>query len=150
MNKRTGQEIVARLKTQLGHYLAMKQAVERQTGFIQAQDVGGLTSGTSEVRALMRKIRDLEASLRPFKQSWNSRAVDHAADEKLQIDDLVSSIRENIEAIQGIRDRNETLLKEAMGQTRSEINGLKSQSKAARAYRGRSENRQARFVDKSN
>ena len=147
---KTGQEIVAKLKAQLGHYLAMKQAVERQTAFIQARDIGGLTSGTTEVRGLMRKIRDLEASLRPFKQSWNSRAVDQAPGEKLQIETLVSSIREHIEAIQELRDTNQALLKEAMGKAKDEMSGLRSQSSAARAYQGRPVERQARFVDKSN
>lgn len=147
---KTGKEIVERLKTQLGHYADMEAAVERQTGFIQARDIAGLAAGASEVRGLMRKIRDLDASLRPLKQSWNSRAVDRGAEERQEIDGLITSIRQRIEAIQALKDRNETLLKEAMGKVRSEMTGLRSQSRAARAYQGRGGRRPARFVDKSN
>lgn len=147
---KTGQEIVEKLKKQLGHYAAMKQAVDRQTAFIQARDVGGLAAGAGEVRGLMRKIRDLDASLRPLRQSWNSRAVDHGSDVKEEIDTLISSIREGIQAIQAVRNRNEAMLKETMGKLRSDLNGLRSQSRAARAYQSRGPRRTARFVDKSN
>ena len=147
---KTGKEIASRLKDQLGHYVAMRLAVERQTGFIRAKDVGGLVSGATEVRGLMRKIRDLEASLRPLRQTWMSRAVDRPVNEQQEIEDLISSIRENIEAIQGLKDENESLLKEAMAETKKEMAGLRSQSQAARAYQGRQPDRHARFVDKSN
>jgi ABC-type phosphate transport system auxiliary subunit len=145
----TGQEIIDRLRTQLGHYRAMKLAVDRQTSFIQVRDVGGLTAGASEVRGLMRKIRDLDVSLRPLRQSWRSKAVDRASSEQQEIETLISTIRERIEAIQAVRDRNEALLKDALGKAQTEMNGLRSQSRAARASQNRTARRPARFLDKS-
>ena len=146
----TGKEIVEKLRAQLSHYAAMKLAVDNQTAFIQAKDIDGLASGASEVRGLMRKIRDLEASLRPLRQSWNSRAVDRGSGEQQEVESLISSIRESIVGIQEVRVRNETMLKAALGDVRAEMNGLKSRSHAAKAYQNPARRPQARFVDKSN
>ena len=147
---KTGKEIVEKMRAQLGHYAAMKLAVDNQTAFIQAKDIDGLASGASEVRGLMRKIRDLEASLRPLRQSWNSRAVDRGSGERQEVESLIASIRESIVGIQEVRGRNETMLKAALGDVRAEMNGLKSRSHAARAYQSPARRSQARFVDKSN
>ena len=98
----------------------------------------------------MRKIRDLEASLRPLRQSWNSRAVDRGSGEQQEVESLIASIRESIVGIQEVRGRNETMLKTALGDVRAEMNGLKSRSRAAKAYQSPARRPQARFVDKSN
>ena len=66
-----GQEIIELLRLQQGHYNALKQAVEKQTAHIEATDIGRLTSGTFEVRGLMRKIRDVELT-----KPWMVRARD--------------------------------------------------------------------------
>ena len=63
-----GLQIKALLEMQLKHYRAMKQTVAKQTAYIEAMDIGGLMASTAETRALMRKIRDLEADLRPLRQ----------------------------------------------------------------------------------
>ena len=144
-----GREILELLRLQQGHYGALKQAVEKQTAHIEATDIGRLTSGTSEVRGLMRKIRDAEADLRPLRQSWSSLGHDRPPAEQREIDALVASIRELIVEIQETKNRNADLLKGAMDRVRKQMAGLNSQAKAAQAYRPRPA-RAARFVDKAN
>ena len=63
----TGQELITRLVCQRSQYDALKEAVMRQTAHIQVLNVEGLTTDLTEIRSLMRKVRDLEADLR---QLW--------------------------------------------------------------------------------
>ena len=144
-----GREILKILKAQLGHYRSMGQAVSKQTAYIEAMDVGGLTTGTSEVRGLMRKIRDLEATLRPLRQGWTALGLDRPVAEKREIETVVASIRGLIAEVQEVKDRNAGLLKRSMGGVRKQMTGLNVQSKATRAYY-RQPPQAARFIDKSN
>ena len=149
----TGQEILEQLESQQGHYQALKVAVERQTGHIEDGDIGGLTAGTSEVRGLMRQIRNGEARLRPLKQSWANLGLDRPAAEKRKIGSMIASIRDSITEIQEIKDQNKERLEDGMARVKKEITELKIQSKAVRAYHGQSHKQSghpARFIDKSN
>jgi len=143
----TGQEILKLLTAQRGHYLALRQAVDKQTGHIEAMDVGQLAAGTAEVRSRMRKIRDVEARLRPLRQSWSSRGVSRPPGESEPMEGLVSDIRSLIGEVQKIKDQNAAKLKSAMLGLRKQITGLKTQSRAAAAYRPR-RSQPARFVDR--
>lgn len=145
-----GQKIKTLLETQVKHYCAMKQAVEKQTAYIEALDIGGLTAGTSETRALMRKIRDLEAELRPLRQSWNNLGLDRPVVEKRQIDALIEDIRALITTIQQVKDHNQGLLERSMGQVRQEMTGLRKRKKIAHAYQSKPRlQAQARFIDRA-
>ena len=145
----TGREILKLLKAQQEHYLALKQAVQKQTTHIEAVDIGGLTAGTSEVRGLMRKIRDTEVALRPLRQSWSTLGIDRSPSERREIHTIIASIRAHILEIQEVKDRNTSLLSRSMDKIRKQMAGLNSQSKAARAYYRRP-TQAARFIDKSN
>ena len=146
-----GQKIAALLETQQGHYLSMKQAVEKQRAYIEAMDIGGLTVGTAETRSLMRKIRDLEAELRPLRQSWQNLGLDRPVTEKRAIDGLVQEIRGLIESIQEAKDENQTLLERSMEEVRAQMTGLKTRTRASQAYHQRpGAPTTARFVDRSN
>ena len=149
MDMDTGREILKLLKAQQDHYLALKQAVQKQTTHIEAVDIGRLTAGTSEARGLMRKIRDLEAALRPLRQSWSTLSVDGPPSERREIHTIIASIRGHILEIQEVKDRNTSLLSRSMEAVRKQMAGLNSQSKAARAYYRRP-TQPARFIDKSN
>jgi len=144
-----GQKIKALLDTQLGHYRVMKQAVEKQTAYIEAMDIGGLTAGTSETRSLMRKIRDLEAELRPLRQSWNNLGLDRPVIEKRQIDGVIDEIRELIESIQTVKNYNQTLLERSMDGVRQQMTGLKKQKQISKAYQPKPQAVAARFIDRS-
>ena len=145
----TGREIAKLLKVQVGHYRSMKQAVEKQTAYIDAMDVGGLTAGACEVRGLMRKIRDLDAGLRPLRQSWSTLGIDRPAPERREIEALIASIRMLITEIQEVKNQNTSLLTRSMERFRKQMAGLNTQSRAARAYHRRPA-QAARFVDRSN
>lgn len=147
----TGREIVEYLKVQQGHYAAMKEAVAQQAAFIEQRNIGALAAGAAEVRGLMRKIRDVEARLRPLRQSWASQGLDRPVALKREVDALIAGLRGQITEIQEIKDRNQALLKGSMEQVRKEMAGLKSQSRVARAYYQRAPvAQQARFIDRSN
>ena len=145
----TGRKILALLEAQLGHYRAMKHAVEKQGTYIEVGDIGGLTTGTAEVRGVMRKIRDLEVDLRPLRQSWQNLGLDRPLVEKRQVDACVGKIRTQIEEIQAIKDGNAAMLERSMDVLRKEMTGFKSRSKATRAYYRRPAPA-ARFIDRSN
>ena len=132
----TGQELIRRLTIQQGQYQALKEAVARQATHIGAMDVAGLTTDVAEIRSLMRKVRDLEADLRPLRQSWHSLGLDRSPAERREADELVDGIRETVEEIQTTKAENETLLKARMGELRKEMSGLQTQGKAALAYQG--------------
>jgi len=136
MAMETGQELIKRLTVQQGQYQALKDAVMRQATHIHAMDVAGLTTDMTEIRSLMRKVRDLEAGLRPMRQSWHSLGLDRMPSERREVDDLVDGIRETVEEIQTIKGENEVLLKSRMGDLRKEMSGLQTQGKAALAYQG--------------
>ena len=144
-----GSKILKLLQEQVSYYVSMKDAVARQTAYIEVMDVARLTSGSSEVRGLMRKIRDQEASLTPLRQSWGSLGSDRPVREKREMAGLVSTIRELIGEIQEVKDRNTSMIKQSMGKTRKQMADLNSQSKAARAYFHRRPEQAARFVDKA-
>ncbi|MCZ6632059.1 MAG: flagellar export chaperone FlgN [bacterium] len=145
----TGYQINMFLEEQLDHYQSMKQVVEKQTRFIEVMDIGGLTVGTSEMRGLMRKSRDIEAALRPFRQSWNNLGLDQPVKEKRRMEGLVYAIREQIEQIQEIKDRNKLLLEKSMEGVRKQMTGLETGAQATRAYVKRAAPA-ARFIDRSN
>lgn len=130
----TGQELIKRLTVQQNHYGALKAAVTRQSAHIRAMDVAGLTTDMTEIRSLMRKVRDLEADLRPLRQSWHSLGLDRSPTERREVDDLVEGIRETVDEIQTLKTENETLLKARMGDLRKEMAGVQTQGNAARAY----------------
>lgn len=145
-----GQKIKTLLETQCEYYRSMKQAVEKQTAYIEAMDIGGLTAGTSETRSLMRKIRDLEAELRPLRQSWNNLGLDRPVMEKRQIDVLIGEMRALIEAIQTTKDHNQVLLERSMDGVRQQMTGLKKRKKMSKAYQPKPQGtRVARFIDRS-
>ncbi len=144
-----GQDILNLLKSQLGNYKSMKLAVDKQTGFITESDVGGLLTGTSEVRSLMRKIRDKEAALRPLRQSWTSLGIDRPVVEKREIDTLVAAIRGIIGTIKVTRDQNAELLETSLDSVKKQMAGLKSQAKVTKAYYPKPK-ADARFIDQSN
>ena len=145
-----GKAIIRHLRAQEGHYLSIKQAVEKQTGFITAMDTGRLTSGTTEVRGLMRKVRDLELTLRPLRQSWATMGIDRSMTEQREIESQIASIRGLIGAIQEAKERNTSLLVGSMDKVRGQMVGLNSRSSAARAYHSEKPQAAARFIDKSN
>ena len=148
----TGKEIISRLEDQQDHYLSLREAMRRQTRHIQAKDVVGLTTDTVEVRELMMKVRDIEVSLRPLRQSWNNLGLDRVPGERRKIDALVVSIRELLEEIQADKDENSRLLKDGMKDLRSQLTGLEKQSNAAKAYYGRPGARASgvsKFIDKA-
>ena len=132
----TGQELIKRLTVQQKHYGDLKEAVVRQSTHIRAMDVAGLTTDMTEIRSLMRKVRDLEAGLRPLRQSWHSLGLDRMPSERREVDDLVDGIRDRVEEIQELKGENETLLKARMGDLRKEMSGVQTQGKAALAYQG--------------
>ena len=132
----TGQELIKRLTVQQSQYGALKDAVTRQSAHIRAMDVGGLTTDMTEIRSLMRKVRDLEADLRPLRQSWHSLGLDRSPSERREVDDIVDAIRETVDEIQALKGENETLLKARMGDLRKEMAGVQTQGRAARAYQG--------------
>ena len=68
----TGKELIRMLVEQKDHYDALKHVVVRQATHIETMDVGKLASDTAEVRGLMRKVRDLEASIRPLRPLPNN------------------------------------------------------------------------------
>ena len=144
-----GQKIKALLDAQFGHYFVMKKVVEKQTAYIEAMDIGGLTAGASETRSLMRKIRDLEAELRPLRQSWNNLGLDRPVMEKRQIDGVIDEIRDIIASIQAVKDHNQTLLERSMGGVRQEMTGLKKRKQISKAYHPRPKVAAARFIDQS-
>ena len=147
----TGNQINTFLETQLEHYESMKHVVEKQTQFIEVMDIGGLTVGTSEVRGLMRKIRDIEAALRPHRQGWRNLGLDQPVKEKRRMDELAYAIRAQIEQIQEIKDHNELLLEKSMEGVRKQMTGLKTGAQATRAYVKRTPIAPAaRFIDRSN
>ena len=88
----TGQELIRRLTIQQGQYQALKEAVARQAAHIGAMDVAGLTTDMAEIRSLMRKVRDLEADLRPLRQSWHSLGLDRSPSERREADELMESL----------------------------------------------------------
>jgi len=146
-----GQKIKTLLDSQLGYYRAMKLAVEKQTAYIEAMDIGGLTAGTSETRSLMRKIRDIEATLRPLRQSWNNLGIDRPVVEKRLIDDVIVDIRALIESIQSVKDHNQTLLERSMEEVRQQMTGLKKRQQMSKAYQPKPQvAASARFIDQSN
>ncbi|MFT5366215.1 MAG: hypothetical protein ACI8V2_001162 [Candidatus Latescibacterota bacterium] len=145
-----GQKINTLLNTQFGHYRSMKQAVEKQTAYIEAMDIGGLTAGASETRSLMRKIRDLEAELRPLRQGWNNLGWDRPVMEKRLIDGIIDEIRAMIEEIQTVKNYNQTMLERSMEGVRQQITGLKKQTQVSKAYQPRPRvATPARFIDRS-
>lgn len=145
-----GQKITDILELQVGHYRAMKYAVEKQTVFIETMNLGGLTAGASETRALMRKIRDLEADMRPFRQTWQNLGLDRPVFEKRKIDTQIDEIRTLIESIQEIKNKNTTMLEEAMAGVHRQMTGLKARATAHRAYQRRPVKvPAARFIDRS-
>jgi hypothetical protein len=145
-----GQKIRILLDKQLGHYNAMNQAVEKQTAYIEAMDVGGLTAGASETRSLMRKINDLEAELRPLRQSWNNLGMNRPVLEKRLIDRVIESMRVEIESIQAVKNRNQAMLEKSMGSVRQQLTGLKKRKQVSNAYKPREKSMaSARFVDRS-
>lgn len=148
----TGQELIGRLQRQKEQYLGLKEAVTRQAVHIKAVDVAGMATDMTEIRSLMRKIRDMEADLRPLRQSWHSLGLDRDPAERRRVDDLVDEIRQIVEAIQAVKAENETLLKARMGGLRKEMTGLNTQGKAALAYQapGAPDRRSAKpkFIDK--
>jgi len=148
----TGQEILKVLKKQRGHYVAMGEAVDKQTAQIEAMDIGGLAAGASEVRGLMRKIRDIEAGFRPLRQSWGARTVSRPSSEQDAIETIVEEIKDLISDIQKTKDRNSTLLKKRMSSLKAQMTGLQTQAKAARAYGAPLAPKEtaARFIDKLN
>lgn len=128
----------------------MKQTVEKQAVCIRGKDIGGLTAGATETRALMCKIRDIEADLRPFRQSWYTLGLDRPVVEKKQIDALIDDIRLLIETIQEIKNENVALLERSMGDVRQEMTGMKARTHARRAYQQRpAPMSDARFIDRS-
>jgi len=144
-----GSKILKLLHEQVSHYVNMKDAVQKQTAYIEAMDVARLTSGSSEVRGLMRKIRDLEVSLTPLRHSWGSLGSDRPVVEKRAMDEVVDKIRELIGEIQEVKDRNASMIKQSMVDVRKQLTDLNSQSKAVRAYFQRRPGQAARFVDKA-
>ena len=144
-----GKAIIEHLRAQEAHYLSIKLAVEKQTGFITAMDVGRLTSGTSEVRGLMHKVKDLETALRPLRQSWSNLGIDRPSADQREIESQIASIRGLIGDIQVAKDRNTSLLGQSMEKVREQMVGLNSRSSAARAYHVEKP-RPARFIDQSN
>lgn len=146
-----GRKIKALLESQRDCYRAMKQTVEKQAIYIQAMDIGGLTAGAAETRAMMCKIRDIEAELRPFRQIWHKLGLDRPFAEKRQVDALVEDIRALIASIQEIKDRNVAMLERSMGEMRQEMAGMKARTRASRAYQQRPvPASDARFIDRSN
>ena len=151
----TGKEIVKVLDRQRLHYVAMRDVVDRQTAHIRAMDIGRLAAGASEVRGLMRKIRDLETEFRPLRQTWGAKAVSRPASEQEAIEALVGEIKGLIGDIQVSRDGNAALLNEKMTGLKAQMAGLQTQSSVARAYgdggrRAASRVPPARFIDRSN
>jgi hypothetical protein len=146
-----GQKIKTLLDTQLGYYQAMKLAVEKQTAYIEAMDIGGLTAGASETRSLMRKIRDIEATLRPLRQSWNNLGMDRLVVVKRQIDDIIVDIRTLIESIQTVKNHNQVILERSMEDVRQQMTGIKKRQKISKAYQPKPQvAAPARFIDQSN
>lgn len=131
-----GQELIERLTCQEGQYASLKEALMRQATHIRAMDIGGLTTDMTEIRSLMRKVKNLEADLRPLRQSWHSLSLDRLPVERRQVDDLVGKIREFVGEIQTIKGENETLLTSHMAAIRKEMTGVQTQGKAALAYQG--------------
>lgn len=148
----TGQEILKVLSRQRGHYVAMRDVVEKQTVHIRGFDIGGLTAGASEARGLMRKIRDLEAKFRPLRQSWGARTVDRPASQQDAIELAVTEIKDLIGDIQKTREQNTRMLKKNMAGLKAQMTGLESQTKAAKAYGTKPATKApaARFIDTSN
>jgi chromosome segregation ATPase len=126
-----GKELIERLTRQEGQYTGLKQAVMRQAIHIQVMDIGGLTT---DIRSLMRKVKNLETDLRPLRQSWHSLGLDRLPAERREVDDLVEAIRNLVEEIQTVKGENETLLTSHMAGIRKEMSGLQTQGKAAMAY----------------
>ena len=148
----TAKEILKVLGSQREHYVAMREAIDKQTAYIEAMDIGRLTAGASQVRSLMRKIRDLDARFRPLRQSWTARSVERLPSREEAIDLAVTEIKSLIGSIQESRDRNATLLKQNMSRLKVQMTGLETQAKAALAYGGKAAPKEppARFIDKSN
>lgn len=145
-----GQKIKAILETQLTNYREMKQAVEKQTIFIENTNLNGLAACASETRALMRKIRDLDAELRPLRQTWYNLGLDRPVIEKRQVDVLVDEVRAVIESIQEIKNKNTSLLEDAKEKVHAQMTGMKVRTTASRAYQRRPvQAPAARFIDRS-
>ena len=81
----------------------------------------------------MRKIRDLEAELRPLRQSWNNLGLDRPVMEKRQIDGVIDEIREMIASIQTVKNHNQALLERSMDGVRQEMTGLKKRKQISNA-----------------
>lgn len=147
----TGKELAKALEVQKVQYGALRQAMERQTTHIEALDVAGLTTDTAEIRGLMRKVRDVEASLRPLRQSWSTMGLDRDPEEKREVDAMIESVRGTIGDIQGIKDQNAKMLQERMSDIRAQMAELQTQGKAAQAYYGPNEGARAsaRFIDQA-
>tara|TARA_Y100000588_G_scaffold350741_1_gene402071 strand:+ start:87 stop:542 length:456 start_codon:yes stop_codon:yes gene_type:complete len=132
----TGKELIRMLAEQKDHYDALKHVVVRQATHIETMDVGKLASDTAEVRGLMRKVRDLDASIRPLRQSWGNMGLDRDPADRRDVESVVGEVRGVVEEIQEIKDRNATMLQERMGDLRKQMAGLQTQGKAAHAYYG--------------
>ena len=148
----TGKELVKLLEAQKRHYRALKDVVVRQTTHIEAMDVGALASDTAEVRGLMRKVRDMEVSIRPLRQSWGTMGLDRAPADRRRVETVVGAVRSTVEEIQEIKDRNATMLQDRMVDLKKQMAGLEHQGKAAHAYYGPPRNAGAtpsKFIDQS-
>ena len=131
------------------HFLLMLQAVKKQTSNIEEMEIGGIVTMTSELRSLMKKIRDIEAKLRPLQQKWLKLDKNCWATENQKIDKTVSTIRDLISQVQVVKDKNKNLLKQSIDGVRKQLTGLNAHSKVTRAYY-RQLPQNARFIDKSN
>lgn len=131
------------------HFLLMLQAVKKQTSNIEEMEIGGIVTMTSELRSLMKKIRDIEAKLRPLQQKWLKLDENCWATENQKIDKTVSTIRDLISQVQVVKDKNKNLLKQSIDGVRKQLTGLNAHSKVTRAYY-RQLPQNARFIDKSN
>lgn len=148
----TGKELVKLLEAQKRHYSALKDVVVRQTTHIEAMDVGKLASDTAEVRDLMRKVRDMEVSIRPLRQSWGNMGLDRDPSDRRSVDTVVGAVRSTVEEIQEIKAHNATMLQERMGDLKKQMAGLQHQGKAAHAYYGPPKNGcvpPSKFIDQS-
>jgi hypothetical protein len=130
----TGKELIERLKRQESQYISLREAVTRQSTHIKAMNITGLTTDITEIRSLMRKVRDLEAGLRPLRQSWHSLGLDRQPLVRREVDEIVDNIRTLVEEIQTAKEENEVLLTSRMGDIRKEMSGLKTKGNAALAY----------------
>lgn len=131
------------------HFLLMLQAVKKQTSNIEEMEIGGIVTTTSELRSLMKKIRDIEAKLRPLQQKWLKLDENCWATENQKIDKIVSTIRDLISQVQVVKDKNKNLLKQSIDGVRKQLTGLNAHSKVTRAYYPQLP-QNARFIDKSN